>query len=75
MEKQQLILVPENWLKTLLEDAAEFEKANEQWEYGKSMVNDRIHLKAIALMGYAKSSSSILKYNERVEKKLNAGKK
>ena len=60
-EEQKIILVPEIWLKSLLEDALEFERANEKWEYGKSEINDRIHFKAVTLMGYAKSASSVLK--------------
>lgn len=65
-EKQKLILVPEQWFKSLLKDAEDFEQAQEKWEYGKSAVNDNIHFKAVSLMGYAKSADSILKHNERV---------
>ncbi len=64
MEKVKMFLVPEAWLKSLLQYATEFEEADKQWEYGKSFVNDKIHMKANWLSGYSKSSESILKSNE-----------
>ena len=67
MEKQSMVIVPAAWFETLLKDALDFENAQKDWEYG-SIKNDRIHLKAVILMGYAKSASSILNHNERIEK-------
>ena len=67
MEKQQLILVPKEWFESLLEGANNLELEIKNWEYGNPN-NDRIHSKSVQLMGYAKSASTILKYNERVEK-------
>ena len=66
MEKQVAVLVPEEWLKSLLQNAVDFESAEKTWEYGNP-VNDKINFKAVSLMGYAKSAESILKNNQRVE--------
>jgi len=71
MEDQQLIAVPAQWLESLLEYATQFQEIEKAWEYGKSMTNDKIHFKAVTLAGYAKSSSYILKNNEKVETKKN----
>lgn len=66
-EKQAMILVPENWFKTLLETAERFEEENKNWEFGQNAANDKVHFEAVSLMGYAKSASFILKNNKRIE--------
>jgi len=65
-EKQILISVPEQWFKSLLENALDFDEAQKNWEYG-NFKNDKIHHKAVVLAGYAKSASSILKYNKKTQ--------
>jgi len=65
--KQELVLVPEKWLKSLLEDANDFEKAFKDYQFG-NVNNDKIINKAVMLMGYAKSASSIIESNPRVKK-------
>ena len=66
MDNQKEILVSERWLKSLLELAEKYDNANQQWEYGKSIINDKIHFDAVALAGYAKSAKVILDENECV---------
>jgi hypothetical protein len=66
-EKQQMVIVPEIWLKSLMENALDFEKSSEKWEYGKSAINDGVHFKAVALSGYAKSAKFALEHNKRIE--------
>ncbi len=54
-----MILVPESWFKELLRMAR---KAEIEWEYSYS---GRRSTAISSLIGYAKSSESILKFNER----------
>lgn len=67
-KKQEMILVPERWLKSLMDDALAFEEAQKNWEWDKSFTNNKILNKAMVLMGYAKSSQFLLEHNERVTK-------
>jgi hypothetical protein len=64
--KEVLIAVPEKWFKSLLEIALDFEKSWKEYEYGNPK-NDKILHKGLMLMGYAKSSSTIIKHNKRVK--------
>lgn len=68
-EKQILILVPKQWLESLLINALAFEEARKSWEHG-NFNNDEINRSAVMLSGYAKSVKSILANNSRVEKEV-----
>lgn len=63
-----MIIVPEAWFKSLLAAADSVDQEKENWEYGNSAANDKIHFKSVALVGYVKSANTILKYNERITK-------
>ena len=54
-KKEELILVPENWLKSLLENANDFDTAFKDYQFG-NVNTDSILQKGIMLMGYAKSA-------------------
>jgi hypothetical protein len=56
--EEPMILVPEAWLQELLELALKLEKST-------SGAETNLSIEAACLMGYAKSASAILKYNER----------
>ena len=64
VSSSNLIIVPEEWLKSLLNNAEDFENAVKNWQYG-NINNDKILIKAMCLMGYSKSSKSIIESNER----------
>lgn len=66
-KENECILVPEKWLKSLLENANDFDTAFKDYQFG-NVKNDRIIQKGIMLMGYAKSASSIIESNPRVKK-------
>lgn len=65
---EQLIAVPKRWFESLLEYAMQFDEIEKKWEYGKNEINDKIHLRAVVLAGYAQSSQYIIKSSQRVEK-------
>lgn len=65
----KIIAVPEQWLRSLLKDAIAVEEENKNYHYDNDR-NSRFHIKAIALMGYAKSAKSILNNNDSFVKPL-----
>ena len=59
-----LIIVPESWFVSLLENSNNLETIIDKWEYGNKQ-NDKILFKVMCLLGYSKSATTIIKYNNR----------
>ena len=55
------VLVQKAWIKSLIEHAETFEEKAKHYEYSNltNYVNDKIHMEAVSLMGYAKSAKYI----------------
>ncbi len=62
-----MFLVPEKWLKGLLEYVNKYDEENKNWKYGEHDSNSKIHIQAAVVIGYAKSAESILRFNESIE--------
>lgn len=65
-EKSNQILVPEEWLKSLLELAKKSKKLSDSWMYEHEN-NNKIIMQYSSLCGFALSADAILKYNERIK--------
>lgn len=66
-DKEIMILVPKDWFDSLLKYAQRFKETDENYQYGNP-INDKVHLDAVMLCGYATSAATIIKYNERIIK-------
>jgi len=55
------VLVQKKWIKSLIEHAETFEEKAKHYEYSNltNHINDKIHMEAMSLMGYAKSAKYI----------------
>ncbi len=63
-QNDELITVPRRWFEGLLRNATDAETSFNKYEYG-NVVNDRIMGKVAALIGYAKSSESIIDCHDK----------
>ena len=63
VELEDCEIVQRKWLKSLLEHAEKFEEKAKDYEYSNltNYENDKIHMEAVSLMGYAKSVKYIIK--------------